>query len=227
MFPQMVGMTLSPFALVGAYAKWKRRARLPKGESLSAMLSAADVVRLRAHAAQGLAPADFDRWHPLHLAFNMQDRLRKRAGLMQAPNAVVSRAAGKYKITRLPYERTSAKPVLDDVFKSRPVDHLSCLSSTLDAVEGGPEALRARSRDWAAKRIQATLASPAQRLGADCWPSKANPARAADLLGTAQHTLGKPGTTLAVIDLETLARVGGLLDALRASGRIVDGPAWR
>jgi hypothetical protein len=45
-------------------------------------------------------------------------------------------------------------------------------------------------------------------------------------VGTARRSLDIPGTTLAVVNLDTLARAGGLLDALRADGRQVDGPAW-
>jgi hypothetical protein len=39
--------------------------------------------------------------------------------------------------------------------------------------------------------------------------------------------IGTPGTTLAVVSLDTLARPNGLLAALRAGGYQVDGPAWR
>jgi hypothetical protein len=227
MFPQMMTVSVNPFAMVGYLAKWKRRAKLPKGQSLSAMLGARDTARLQRLAAQGLAPADFDRWHPLHLAFNMGDRLRKKTGLMEQATTTVAKAAGKHKVARVPLERTAARPLVDSVFQSKPADHLPCLSATLDAVEAGPEGLRARSRDWAAKRISATLASPSQRLGSSCWPSTSNPKDPAQLQATARRTLAAGGTTLAVLNLDTLARPGGLLDALTAAGYQVDGPAWR
>jgi hypothetical protein len=51
------------------------------------MMSKVDFSRLADLAARGLAPADFNRWHPLHLSFNMQDRLRKQTGLMEEPTA--------------------------------------------------------------------------------------------------------------------------------------------
>jgi hypothetical protein len=35
------------------------------------------------------------------------------------------------------------------------------------------------------------------------------------------------GTTLAVLNLDTLARSGGLLDRLASSGLKVEGPSWR
>ena len=227
MFPQRVAVSVNPFAMMNYLAKWKRRAKLPAGESLSAMIGPAETARLRRLAAQGLAPADFDRWHPLHLAFNMGDRLRKRTGLMETANAAVTRAASKHKVPRVPIERAAARPLADSIFKSKPADHLPCLSSTLDAVEAGPESLRARSRAWAAKRIPAALASRSQRLGENCWPSTLNPNGFPRLEATARNSLVAGGTTLAVLDLETLARRGGLLDAVAAGGFRIDGPAWR
>jgi hypothetical protein len=227
MFPQMIGINLSPISLVGYYAKWKRRARLPNGQSLSGMMSKADFARLARLARQGLAPADFDRWHPLHLSFNMQDRLRKRTGLMEAPTATVSRATSKFKVARVPIQRASARPLADTIFRSQPVEHLPCLTATIAAVEGGPEGLRQRSRDWAGKRVQAALAAPSQAMGNACWPSNTNILDPSQLATTARRTLDTRGTTLAVVNLETLARPGGLLDTLRADGRQVDGPMWR
>ena len=227
MFPQMVGINLSPFSLIGYYAKWKRRARLPDGQSVSGMMSRADFSRLTRLASQGLAPADFNRWHPLHLSFNMQDRLRKRTGLMEEPTATVSRAAGKYKVTRVPIQRASVRPLADTLFRSQPAEHLPCLVATIAAVEGGPEGLRQRSRDWADKRVQAALAAPSQRMGGSCWPANTNTLDLSHLVGTIRRTLDTQGTTLAVLNLDALARQGGLLDTLRADGRQVDGPTWR
>jgi hypothetical protein len=191
------------------------------------MIGPQEAARLQRLAARGLAPADWDRWHPLHLAFNMGDRLRKSTGLMEAPTTTVNKAAGKHKVARVPLERASVRPLVDDVFNSKPADHLPCLDATIDAVEAGPEGLRTRSRDWASKRIQATLASPSQRLGSSCWPSNLNPNGLTELEGTARRTLTAGGTTLAVLRLEALARAGGLLDGLAAAGYRIDGPAWR
>lgn len=227
MFPQMVAVNLSPFSLIGYYAKWKRRARLPQGQSLSTMMSAADFERLRRLAAQGLVPADYNRWHPLHLSFNLQDRLRKRTGLMEEATTTVARAAGKFKVARVPIQSSSARPLADSLFRSQPTEHLPCLLATIAAVESGPEGLRARSRDWAGKRIQATLAAPSERIGNACWPSNTDPVDPGQLAGLARGMLRAQGTTLAVMELDTLARPGGLLDRLRADGRQVDGPAWR
>ena len=192
------------------------------------MMSKADFTRLAQLAAQGLAPADFDRWHPLHLSFNMQDRLRKRTGLMEAPTATVSRAASRFKVAKVPIQRASAKPLADSVFRSQPVEHLPCLVATIAAVEDGPEGLRQRSRDWAGKRVQAALAAPSQGMGHACWPANTNILDPLRLAGAARRMLDTRGTTLAVLNLETLARPGGgLLDTLRIDGRQVDGPIWR
>lgn len=227
MFPQMVGLTLSPFSLVSYYAKWKRRARLPEGQSLSMMMGKSDYDRLARLASRGLVPADFNRWHPLHLSFNMQDRLRKRTGYMEKPTETVARAAGKYKVARVPIQRASARPMADTIFASGPAEHLPCLVATTAAMEAGPEGLRQRSRDWASKKVQAALAAPSQRMANACWPATANIVDRSQITATTRRVLTAQGVTLAVMNLETLARPGGLLDTLQADGRLVEGPAWR
>lgn len=226
MFPQMLGISLTPWSAVGYYAKWKRRARLPRGQSLSSMMSPADFHRLQRLAAQGVVPSDFNRWHPLHLSFNMQDRLRKRTGLMEEATSTVTRAAAKFKVTRVPIARQAARPLADGLFRSQPAEHLPCLIATISAVEAGPESLRARSRNWAGKRIQAALSAPSQRMGASCWPATTKTGDVPNLTSAARGTLAAQGTTLAVLDLDALARPGGLLDTLRSSGLEVAGPAW-
>jgi hypothetical protein len=227
MFPQMIGISLSPFSLVSYYAKWKRRARLPEGQTLSGMMSKVDFSRLADLAARGLAPADFNRWHPLHLSFNMQDRLRKQTGLMEEPTATVSRAASKLKVRKLPIQRASARPLADTLFRSQPIEHLRCLTTTIAAVESGPEGLRQRSQDWAGKKVRAALAAPSQGIGKACWPTSMNAPDPSHLAGMARQSLGTFGTTLAVVSLDALARSGGLLDTLRSEGFQVDGPTWR
>ena len=191
------------------------------------MMSGADFDRLRRLAAQGFIPADFNNWHPLHLSFNMQDRLRKRTGLMEEPTTTVARAAGKHKVTRVPIQRTAVRPLADSLFRSQPADHLPCLVATIAALEGGPEGLRVRSRDWAGKKVQAALAAPSQRMGSSCWPTNSSPLQLQDLGSAVRRTLSSQGTTLVVVNLDTLARSGGLLDTLRADGRQVEGPVWR
>ncbi|QIL02164.1 hypothetical protein G7078_04760 [Sphingomonas sinipercae] len=227
MFPQMVSVGISPFSIVGYYAKWKRRARLPQGQSLSAMLGPADAARLQRLARSGFVPADFDRWHPLHLAFNMQDRLRKQTKLMEGPVTTVARAASKYKVPRVAIDRTSASYMLGSVFASQPAEHLPCLRATIGALEAGPDGLRKRSRDWANKQVQASLAAPASALGQSCWPSNTRLPASATLFNRAVGALHARGTTLAVLKLNALASNGGLLDRLRASGFQIEGPAWR
>lgn len=227
MFPQMRGGKVSPFALVNYYSKWKRRARLPEGQRLSTIIGAGDSARLQQLARQGLAPADYDRWHPLHLAFNMQGRLRKQTGMMEKPTVTVARAADKYKVTRMPIDRVSVRPLAETLFRSQPAEHVPCLRATIGAVEAGPGNMRTRSHAWANKQVQAALRAPGSAMSRTCWPVQTMPQDIAPLAERSRAVLRGQGITLAVLNLDTLARDGGLLDELRQSGLQVEGPAWR
>jgi hypothetical protein len=46
MFPSMTQLSGSPFALIGALAKWRKQATLPKGQSLQQMLPPEQFQRL-------------------------------------------------------------------------------------------------------------------------------------------------------------------------------------
>lgn len=227
MFPQSVALGASPFQLVGWIAKWKRMSTLPRGQSLSAMLSAGDRQRLNRLAAQGLAPRKWDRVHPLHLAFKMHSILRKRTGIDVSANSVVKKAMRRHKVAATPIFKGRASPVIRDLFASSPAEHLPCLEATLTMSEAGPAELRRRSRAWANREVSAAIRTPLAAVETRCWPAVEDLGLTADLLATSKSVLSRGGTTVAIINLDSLARRGGLLDRLKSSGVVIDGPDWR
>lgn len=227
MFPQLTQATGSPFAMIGWLAKWKRRARLPAGQTLSAMLSPDDRRRLAGLAERGLAPRDWDRTHPLHLAFKLHGDLRDRTGVGPTASATVQDAIRRHKVRLLPIQRSKGSAIAGSLFATRPQDHVSCLAATLRLVEGGSAELRRRSQAWASRQVAAAIASPAEAVDRQCWPATARQSLHGELLATSQRALAGNATTLAVLDLGSLAGAGGLLDQLQAQGVDVRGPSWR
>lgn len=230
MFPEIVGLSASPFQLVGWLAKWKRMAKLPRGQSLSAMITPGDRARLERLAAAGIAPRDWDRFHPLHLGQKMQDRIRAQAGKGEDPDAVVRRSARKHKIARAPIATAKASPIVKDLFASSPRDHVPCLRASLSFAEGGAAAIRARSAAWANRKVPEAANSPLDGVYSDCWPGTERPPATARgvLVASVERVLASAGgSVVAVFDLNSLADPGGLLDQLKRSGARIDGPAWR
>ncbi len=226
MFPQMMRIGGSPFAMVGWLAKWRARQKLPKGQSLSALLSPADQARAVRLAATGVLPRDWDRFHPLHLAFKLQDGLRERTGIAKSADSFVQGALRKHKVPMVPIASSKAKPIADELFNSTPQSHVPCLSATLALVEAGPDGLRRRSADWASRRVRQALASPAEAVDEQCWPAKSGGPRP-PFFQVADGLLRGRESVLAVIALGSLARPGGLLDQLEQSGAEISGPAWK
>ena len=227
MYPQSVGLRASPFQMIGWLAKWKKQSKLPTGQSLSVLLNGRDRDRLARLSAQGLAPRNWDRMHPLHLAFEMRDILGKRTGLAPRAAVTVDQAARKHKVTRVAIARGRASPFAREFFASSPRDHLGCLTATLAMSEAGPSELRRRSLAWSNRRVASALSSPVEAVEKQCWPATSGIRLSGDLAVTATRVLAGSGTTVAVIDLGALAERDGLLDRLQAVGIHIDGPDWR
>ena len=228
MFPETMQVAVSPLAMFGYLAKWKRQARLPKGQSLRSLASPGYYARLSALARAKKAPGNFDRLHPLHLAIELRSDLRRETRMMRDASEIVSRASLKHKVRRVPIRTVKARPVAEILFRSRPAQHLPCLHASIRLTEEGPAGLRARSHAWANKRIPAVLASTAEEVERQCFPSGfVDGPGLGDLVATSRRLLAGSGTTLAVLSLDSAARGGGLLDQLSAAGYRIDGPAWR
>ena len=227
MFPDTVGITGSPFGLIGAAFKWRKQATLPSGQTLATLLPPAQFQRLIALRNKGVLKAGFERKHPLHLALSLQDGVQDRIGLGQDADRVVRRAAKKHKLRTVPIRSFQAKQVLGDFFAIPPRAYLTCLMDSVRLVEAGPGAIKARSDAWAQRRVPEVLASPAEPYHQSCTAAVSAALPRHDLHRQVRALLDQPAVTVAVLDLDSLATRDGLLDRFQAAGFDVRGPRWK
>jgi hypothetical protein len=227
MFPGMVALTGSPFALIGYFAKWRGQATLPKGQTLAQLLPPQQFQRLVALRNRGILKAGFERKHPFHLARDLQERARGGAGDGLDAGRFVEKTVRKHKIRTVPLASFQAKGVLKDFFALPPRTFVPCLADAITAAEAGPAAARARSLAWAERRVPDVLASPADRAYATCSPKSFGVIDRPDLRLVSRRLMAEAQVTVAVVDLRDLAARGGVLDSLQAAGFAISGPSWR
>jgi uncharacterized protein YbaP (TraB family) len=227
MFPNMIALTGSPFALIGYFAKWKKQATLPKGQSLADYVPADQFQRLVALQRKGVLKPGFERKHPFHLARDLQEMAEGKSGDGPGATGYVRSAVKKYKLKTVPITSLKAKPVLNDYFKSSPKNYVPCLLDTVAVLEAGSGTIRARSDAWAERRVTDVLASPADRMYATCTPVAMGIVDMEGFTPQVRRLMEEPQLTVAVVNLRSLARPNGVLDNLTAAGFKIQGPRWR
>ena len=227
MFPNIIQLTGSPFALIGYLAKWRKQATLPKGQTLADHMPADQFQRLVALQRKGVLKAGFERKHPFHLAMDLQESAEGKGGGGLEATSSVRRAVKKHKLKTVPITSMKAKPVLNDYFASSPRNYVPCLLDTVAVLEAGSGTVKARSDAWAERRVTDVLASPADKMYAACTPAAMG---IVDLEGFApqiRRMMEEPQLTVAVVSVRWLARRNGVLDNLAAAGFKIQGPRWR
>lgn len=227
MFPETTAFRLGVGPALSAFAKWKKQATLPQGQTLQSILAPDQFARLVALQKRGLLKPGFERRHPYHLARSLGSSVSGKLD----PNAdvYVQRVAKKNSIKMLPLARGDARALINQFFAMPPATHVACLSDAIALAEAGRGAVQARSEAWAAKRVPDVLNSVASRMERSCFPEGTafERNRRAGLVGVVQQALRQPQVTVAVISLDSLARPGGILDSLKSTGLEVVGPRWR
>lgn len=227
MFPSMVGLTASPFAIVGILWRARKMATLPKGQTLAQLMPADQFQRLVALKNRGVLKAGFERGHPLLVAERLRDVAKGKRGYGPGAIQYVEKAVKKYKIKRVPITTYKAKPILSDFFASPPRNYVPCLMASAALVEAGPGAVKSRSDAWAERRVPDVLASTAEKTSEACSPKNWGIIPSADLRPQIRALMSQPQLTVAVVSLGSLAQRGGVLDDLSAAGFEVQGPSWK
>lgn len=236
MFPESIQVSGGAFTLIGALAKWRSQASLPRGQTLQAMTTPAQWARLVALRNRGLLKPGFEKKHPYHLAITLRGMVRDRARFDPSADAYVRRFLKKNKAKSVPIRQASAKDLMREFFGLAPRTHVTCLMDAVAQVEAGRAgterrhtAMVARSRAWADRRVPDALAARPDDGQRNCWPteSRIDRDREAVLTPTIRRLLNAPQSTVAVISIDSLARPGGVLDDLVAAGFEVRGPRWK
>jgi hypothetical protein len=237
MFPQAIQYTGGFFAVMGAPAKAKRMERLPAGQSLSNFLTDAQFRRLTALQAKGLLKPGFETRRPLFVAYDLMQAGKgerpggfltiSRVDWKADPDGFVRNAIRKFHLRLVPGRRESLNGALARLAATPPAQHVPCLLATAGFAEAGPAAFHARSKAWAARRVPEVVNSVAERAFTTCASVIRDNENAALIEAQLAGVLRQPATTLAVLELSTLARNGGILDWLTAQGFEVTGPRWK
>jgi hypothetical protein len=239
MFPAAVQYTGSLFSVASWAAKAKKMGTLPKGQSLGQFVPEAQYRRLIALHRKGLLEADYDRKHPLSVAYELieaaKGKPRGRSFISIEPvrpgfgdvDTYVRAAVKKYKLNLVPLPKAKLKPVMQDFLGASPQEDVPCLLAAIALAEAGRPAVEARSEDWARRRVPEMLASPAHEAFEICLPRPMRPTASPEVRGTVRSLLNDTRVTVAVLQLSELAAPGGILDALKAAGFDVSGPQWR
>lgn len=174
-------------------------------------------------------PDGWKDWKPLYVAMTLSGKIDRQADLlMSEPDRTIDKLARKHRVKSRPAQVYKAIPMFKDLVREHSEQAgLTCLSETLDEMEGGPEPRRAAAHAWAEGRVKAALTAP--RSGERCkylLPGMPEILRQmtdgevdalADLLKT-------PGHAIAVYPIRGLVAEGGVLDKLRARGITVRTP---
>jgi hypothetical protein len=98
---------------------------------------------------------------------------------------------------------------------------------TVAVLEAGSGTVKARSDAWAERRVPDVLASPADRMYASCTPVALGVVDMEGFAPQIKRLMDEPQLTVAVVNLRSLARPNGVLDALASAGYKIQGPRWR
>ncbi len=166
-FPQEEDFDVPPLAMIGYVVKFLRMAKLPKGQSLRQMMPPDQFERLVMLRSRGLLKAGFERTHPLHLSRQLHDII-DGGGYGINAHEYVKRAVKKYKLNQAKIPQRSFKQPLNALFDSEPEAHIPCLLAMVSLMEAGPQAVGARSEDWAARRVPEVLRALPTKVFAQC-----------------------------------------------------------
>jgi hypothetical protein len=220
---------LGPMQVLGLITTnvWKVR----QGQALEPSLPAplrARFVAARTHAWQ--PPSRYAHWKPAVAGFLLLSDYRRSWGFSEAkPGSTVENLAKDMHIPQKQIASYRIGLLMKVAARLDDAQNLACLADTLDQMEFEGAHPQDLDDDWARGDIRAVAAryraAPLQRCllrapGAQALID-AELAKAGDRLW---DELGKPGKTVAVIDLAWLMPQGGLLDRLKARGAQIDAP---
>jgi hypothetical protein len=207
--------------------KWRRMGTLPKGQTLAGMMTPEQFRQLAVLKDRGVLKPGFERKHPLHLSVELRNKVNGQVGEAPGVDRFVREAVKKHKLKMVPITSVSAKPIAQDFFSTPARAYIPCLLASAALVQAGPSTIREHSKAWAERRVRDVLGSPAEAAFQACIPPAARKIDGSDLRPQISALMQDPRLTVAVVGLPSLAKPGGVLDHLAASGYKISGPQWK
>ncbi len=217
----------SPFKAVAFFLTQRKSFQSPRPmeETLPPALRDRFVA---ARQQLGKKPARYAKWKPavagVLMAGDFRGAARVSLGEPQGKVRALARAAGVREHRVASYD---AMPVLRQFTTLPDEAHRACLADTLTEVEAGAGRLQIAAQGWARGDVKAALTA---ERGYDRCLASAPAVGAliergmADTAAAIAGAMGKPGKTVAVVELRQLLARGGVLDRLRARGFRIETP---
>jgi hypothetical protein len=238
MFPADVQYTGGFFAVMGVAGKARKMEHLPKGDTLANYLSAAQMTRLAALRDRGLLKPGFETRRPIFAAYDLIESAKgerssggflsiSRVDWKSDPEAFVRNGVHKYRLRLVPMRKASLNGTLAQLASTPPAAQVPCLLAAAAAAEAGPAAFHARSQAWVRKRVADVLAAPSEKAFTTCASVVRSGPSPAEIESSLTSALRQPLTTIAVLELSSLAAPSAMLDRLAAAGFEIIGPPWK
>ncbi|MEW6597990.1 MAG: TraB/GumN family protein [Pseudomonadota bacterium] len=202
--------------------------RLPRDQTLIALLGPEDWNRLAGHLrAAGADPDDYKHLRPGFATVMVWSQAMKARKAIAVSDRV-GRLAEKRHLTVKPVADYPAGPLLAKVAALSPVEATACLRLALDDLDFARDHLAPASAAWAEGDLAGLRQHYRPERGFECI------ARTSGLSGAVERSVsdtahdidaamtGPP--TLFVLNLASFVRKGGVMDALRAQGYVVEEP---
>jgi hypothetical protein len=229
MYPSAVDVDvdMSPIAAIGLLLKYRAHLTLPKGQSLAQFMRPDEYQRLVTLQQKGILERGFERKHPFNLVVRLRKQARRNSETSLSAAAHVRNMVKSLRIPTIPIQSVDAGATAKAFFNTPPRSYVPCLLDTAALVEAGPEGARAGSEAWAERRVADAINSPASRAHESCAPESVGIQVRADLRNQVRQLLSDPVITVAVTNVRSLAKPGGVLDFLAAAGFTIQGPRWK
>lgn len=207
------------------------RYRLPGKATLDSTLPAAAVARFHAIAASIHQPLDkYEHWKPAVAGFMLLSDFRRAVGFSEAKPAstVVKLAKAKGVPVRYAGEFKVA-PMLQSVAALSPASNQACFEAALADIGRESSHARAAAKAWSNGDLKGVRGNYTPSVLDGCLLQVRSfqaliDRGTADGVQAIDEALGRPGKTVAVIDLSYLLRPNGLLDRLKAQGAQIGVP---
>lgn len=229
MYPTAVDIDadMSPLAAIGLLLKYRKQSTLPKGQSLAQFMQPEEFQRLVTLQERGVLERGFERKHPFNLVVRLRKQARRNWQTDPSAAAYVRRAVKTLRIPTIPIQTVNGKAAAKAFLDTPPRSYVPCLLATAALVEAGPEGARAGSEAWAERRVPDAVDSLASRAQESCAPETVGIQARADSRIQIRRLLSEPMVTVAITNIRSLAKPGGVLDHLAAEGFLIKGPRWK